>query len=30
MLARGALPLPNIQAIGIVAHPNDIFAEIYQ
>ncbi|MCY3779845.1 MAG: trypsin-like peptidase domain-containing protein [Chloroflexi bacterium] len=26
----GALPLPGIQAIGIVSHPNDIFAEIYQ
>ena len=26
----GALPLPGIQAIGIVTHPNDIFAEIYQ
>ena len=26
----GALPLPGIQAIGIVAHPNDVFAEIYQ
>lgn len=29
-LALGALPLPGIQAIGIVTHPNDIFAEIYQ
>ncbi len=26
----GALPLPGIQAIGIVTHPNDIFADIYQ
>ena len=30
VLALGALPLPGIQAIGIVTHPNDIFAEIYQ
>ena len=30
MLVVGALPLPGIQAIGIVSHPNDIFAEIYQ
>ncbi len=29
-LVYGVLPLPDIQAIGIVAHPNDIFAEIYQ
>lgn len=26
----GALPAPGTQAIGIVTHPNDIFAEIYQ
>ena len=26
----GMLPLPGIQAIGIVTHPNDVFAEIYQ
>ncbi len=29
-LVYGALPLPSIGAIGIVSHPNDIFAEIYQ
>ncbi len=26
----GALPLPGIQAIGVVTHPNDIFSQIYQ
>lgn len=26
----GALPIPGIQAIGIVGHANDTFAEIYQ
>ena len=29
-LIFGALPLPGIQAIGVVTHPNDIFAEVYQ
>ena len=26
----GALPIPGIHAIGVVNHPNDIFAEVYQ
>ena len=26
----GALPMSGIQAIGLVTHPNDVFAEIYQ
>ena len=30
LVVFGALPLPGIQAISIVSHPNDIFAEIYQ
>ena len=30
LFAFGALPLPGIHAIGVVTHPNDIFAEIYQ
>ncbi len=30
LLVLGALPLPGIQAISIVSHPNDVFAEIYQ
>ena len=30
LLILGALPQPAIQALGIVTHPNDIFAEIYQ
>lgn len=28
--AFGVLPLPDIQAIAEVSHPNDIFAEIYR
>ncbi len=29
-LVFGAVPIPGIQAIGIVSHPNDVFAEIYR
>ena len=30
ILAFGVLPIPGIQAIAEVSHPNDIFAEIYR
>ena len=30
VLAFGVLPIPGIQAIAEVSHPNDIFAEIYR
>ena len=30
ILAFGVLPIPGIQAIAEVSHPNDVFAEIYR